>query len=367
MKMPNGYGSVVKLSGKRRKPWAVRISYMAELPDGTVKRKRKYLAYFLKQESALQYLTEYNNGSVVSEHVKYSEIPTFAEMYEKWKKYKNSLKDKLAAGTWKNYEIAFNHLAPLHPLKFSNIKVNDVQECLNAHNHQSATTIGSMRALLRGIFSYAVMNEYIEEDLTRFLRFEYTETSTSIHSRFSDEEIKTLWKNLYVVNNVDIVLIYIYTGLRPTELLEILTENVHLEEKYMVGGLKTDNGYDRLIPICDKILPLIRNRYNPDRKYLINNKYGNHYTYGSYQNGNWCTVMSKLKMQHNPHDGRYTFAALADNAHMNTVCQHIIMGHVVSDEEKKNFKSRTGLDITKGVYTQKTMAELLKEINKICT
>ena len=26
MKMPNGYGSVIKLSGKRRKPWAIRIS-----------------------------------------------------------------------------------------------------------------------------------------------------------------------------------------------------------------------------------------------------------------------------------------------------------------------------------------------------
>lgn len=41
MKMPNGYGSVVKLSGKRRKPWAVRISYMDESPDGVIKRKQK--------------------------------------------------------------------------------------------------------------------------------------------------------------------------------------------------------------------------------------------------------------------------------------------------------------------------------------
>ncbi len=365
MKMPNGYGSVVKLSGKRRKPWAVRISYMDESPDGVIKRKQKYLAYFVKQESALQYLTEYNNGSVVTEHIKYSDVPTFAELYGKWKKYKKSLKDKLSDSTWRNYEIAFNHLAPLHPVKIINIRADDMQECLNAHNHQSKSTIGNMRALLKGVYAYAVMNEYVEQDLTQFLQFEYTETSTSIHSRFSDEEIELLWQKLYVVNNVDIVLIYIYTGMRPTELLEVLTENVHLDEKYMVGGLKTENGYDRLIPLCDKVLPLIRNRYNPDRKYLINNKYGNHYTYGAYQNGNWNTVMGKLGLQHTPHDGRYTFAALADNAGMNIVCQHVIMGHVMSDEEKKNFKSRTGQDITKGVYTQKTMDELLKEVNKL--
>lgn len=45
MKLPNGYGSVVKLKGKRRKPWAVRISYL--------------------QDSALAYLAEYNNGGLV--------------------------------------------------------------------------------------------------------------------------------------------------------------------------------------------------------------------------------------------------------------------------------------------------------------
>lgn len=365
MKMPNGYGSVVKLSGKRRKPWAVRISYMAELPDGTVKRKRKYLAYFLKQESALQYLSEYNNGSVVAEHRKYTEVPTFAEMYEKWKKYRKSLKDKLSDSTWRNYEIAFNHLSPLHPVKIINIRAEDAQNCLNAWNHKSKATIGNMRALLKGVFSYALMNEYVEHDITEFLKFEYTETSTSIHSRFSAEEIDTLWKQLYVINNVDIVLIYIYTGMRPTELLEVLTENVHLDEKYMVGGLKTENGYDRLVPLCDKILPLIRNRYNPDRKYLINNKFGNHYTYGTYQNGNWNTVMGKLGFQHTPHDGRYTFASLADEVNMNPVCLKIIMGHSISDEEKRNFKARSGLDITKGVYTQKTMEQLLLEVNKL--
>ena len=45
MKLPNGYGSVVKLSGSRRKPYAVKISYDVEV-DGKVVRKRKYLEYF---------------------------------------------------------------------------------------------------------------------------------------------------------------------------------------------------------------------------------------------------------------------------------------------------------------------------------
>ena len=70
-------------------------------------------------------------------------------------------------------------------------------------------------------------------------------------------------------------------------------------------------------------------------------------------------------MKHTPHDGRYTFAALADNVGMNSVCLKLIMGHSVADNDFKNFKTQSGVDITKGVYTQKTMTELLKEVNKL--
>ena len=89
MKLPNGYGSIVKLQGGRRKPYAVKTSYLEEQPNGTVKRKRRYLAYFAKREAALAYLAELNKGLVVPEHRKYADTPTFAELYEKWKKYHN--------------------------------------------------------------------------------------------------------------------------------------------------------------------------------------------------------------------------------------------------------------------------------------
>ena len=365
MKLPNGYGGIVHLKGKRRKPWGVRISCTEETPDGIIKRKKKFLGYFSTQTAAIQFLAEYNSGRVVEEHFKFTESPTFAEMYDKWVSYRKGLKTQLADSSWRNYLIAYNHLEPIHDRKIINIKAAELQDCLNARSHQSKSTVTNMKALLNGVYKYALMNNIVETDPTQYLKYEFTSSSTSIHARFSDEEIKLLWEKLYVVNNVDVVLIYIYTGMRPTELLEVLTENVHLEEHYMVGGLKTENGYNRLIPLCDKIMPLIRNRYNPDKKYLINNRYGNHYTYGSYQNGNWNTVMGMLHLQHCPHDGRYTFTSLADAVGMNSVCLDIIIGHAVSDKDKKNFKTNNSENITKGVYTQKTMEQLLSEVNKL--
>ena len=52
MKLPNSYGSVIKLGGKRRKPYAVRTSKLVEDDTGKVKRKYIYLAYFSKPEMA---------------------------------------------------------------------------------------------------------------------------------------------------------------------------------------------------------------------------------------------------------------------------------------------------------------------------
>ena len=95
MKLPNSYGSVIKLGGKRRKPYAVRISKLVEDDTGKVKRKYTYLAYFSKPEMAYTYLAEYNSGAVVPEHMKYSDSPTFAESTRNGRNTENLLKTRV--------------------------------------------------------------------------------------------------------------------------------------------------------------------------------------------------------------------------------------------------------------------------------
>ncbi len=367
MKMPNGYGSVVKLSGSRRKPWAVRTSYLEELPDGRVRRKQKYLAYFSEQKHALSYLSEYNNGNVIKEHQKYADIPTFAEMFGKWEKYRRSLKSCPVASTWKNYYIAFGMFSPIHHQKFNSIRAQDLQDCINAQSSKSKTTIGNMRAIIRSMWEYALMNEYVEKDITQHLVFEFTQSGVPIHTRFSDQELKQLWDVLWTVNNVDIILIYIYTGMRPAELLEIKSSDVHLDERYMIGGMKTEAGRNRVIPIHEAIVPLVEYRLKQNREYLITNKFGNHYTRAVYHNSNWNTAMGNLHLNHTPHDCRYTFAALADKAGMNETCRKIIMGHALPNKDGTAYKTGGTSDVTQDVYTEKTIPDLLKEINKLPT
>ena len=224
-----------------------------------------------------------------------------------------------------------------------------------------------MKALIRGMWQYGITNEYLENDITQGLVFEYTSSNTPIHTRFSDKEIKLLWDSLYVINNVDIILIYIYTGMRPVELLEIESCNVHLDEKYMIGGVKTEAGKNRIVPLHNAILPLVEKRLLENRKYLITNKYGNQYTRAVYHNSNWNTVMQKLNLDHAPHDCRYTFAYMADKIEMNETCKKLIMGHALANKAGTAFKTGGTSDVTRDTYTEKTIEDLLEAVNMLPT
>ncbi len=57
-------------------------------------------------------------------------------------------------------------------------------------------------------------------------------------------------------------------------------------------------------------------------------------------------------MQHLPHDGRHTFATFAEKNELKPLRIKLIMGHKITD-------------ITDGVYTHKSAAELVEEANKI--
>ena len=51
MKLPNGYGSVTKMGGNRRKPWGARITlgYSIDETTGKMKTHYKYIGYTRKK------------------------------------------------------------------------------------------------------------------------------------------------------------------------------------------------------------------------------------------------------------------------------------------------------------------------------
>lgn len=79
MKLPNGYGSVVKLSGKRRKPWMVRKTTGYRIDPIKEKKVNEYIiiGYAATKTEGLQMLADYNQNPFDTKAAKM----TFDEVY----------------------------------------------------------------------------------------------------------------------------------------------------------------------------------------------------------------------------------------------------------------------------------------------
>lgn len=86
MKLPNGYGSVVKLSGKRRKPYLVRKTSGWHYDKEKDKQVQDFIiiGYTATKSEELQLLAEYNNSPFDTTAAKM----TFNDVYEEWAKRK---------------------------------------------------------------------------------------------------------------------------------------------------------------------------------------------------------------------------------------------------------------------------------------
>lgn len=338
-RLPKGYGSVYKLSGSRRRPFTARIQTWHNTESG--RPEYKYLGYYKTSQEALQALMEYNKSPYDLDLINY----TISDLYSEFKKRKLS---KLSNSGVYIYQAAYKYLAPIHDMKIKEIKTFHLQKIIDNIDRKWQTK-NHVQTLLNQLFDIAIELDIVTKNYAKFTKIGPKEES-NIHKSFTSDEIKLLFEAIKTEPFADTVLIMIYSGLRPSELLNIEKSSVNLEQMYITAGSKTKAGKNRVIPINKKIFPFIKKRCASSNIYIIE-KNGCPVKYSSYRRI-YIDLMKKLNMEHLPHDGRHTFASLADTAGMNKVSIKRIMGHATND-------------ITENVYTHKEIDELIKNINMI--
>lgn len=360
MRNPNGYGGISQLGGNRRNPFRVRITSGWEYDEKTGKHKQKYstLGYYPTRKAAMMALARYNENPYDIDAAKI----TFKEVYEKWsvKKYPT-----MSESGRRQYEAAYAKFKAVENMKMADLKKKHLQTAFDDNSHLSRVFQEKMKALLRYMYRYCIEYDVLTKDYSQFITLTAENKKDSIHAPFTQEEIRKLWDNLSLgipleysrkdvrdIFPVDTVLILIYTGMRPGEILKIECDKVNLEERYMIGGFKTDAGKDRIIPIHDDIFELVKARVEKGGRYLVPYKSDAPPKLQQYRTYFWDPMMEKLKISHLPHDGRYTFATFADKCGLDPFMVKRIMGHKITD-------------ITQGVYTKKEAADLVAECNKI--
>lgn len=359
MRNPNGYGGITYLGPNRRNPFRVRITTGWEYNENTGKHKQVFttLGYYPTRKAAMIALAKYNESPYDLDKAKI----TFEEIYVKWWAEKKQTIDKSSVGA---YSSAYKKLEPIHKSKIIDLKKNELQDVMNTCSGYSEVLQSRVKTIMRGVFQYCLANDLVDKDYSQFVKITPKE-GKSIHKPYTMNEVKLLWDNLKLgiplsyskkdirdVYPVDLILIMIYTGMRPGEVLKLKKENVFLEERYMIGGSKTDAGKERIIPIHEEIYPLVKARYDAAGEWLVPYKSDHPLTMTQYRERFFDPVLKRLNLDHLPHDGRHTFASRADRCKVNIVSIKRIMGHKLRD-------------ITQDVYTHKEIEELIEAVNQI--
>lgn len=339
MRNPNGFGSVIKLSGKRRKPFAVRIT-TEWTSEG--KQKYKYLSYHEKKTEAMLALAEFNKNPY---DIDASRI-TFSEIYEKWSEQEY---ESLSYSSVKGYKSAYKKCSTLDKKVFKELRKVHLQSVINEITAPSMAEV--TKFLFMKLYKYALENDIVEKDYSKFVKLPKKPVADE-KIPFTKDEVNYLWENINNIKYADLALILLYTGLRITELLDMKKSNIHLEERYMIGGKKTTAGINRVIPIHKRIVPLIQKRMEDSHlDCLFLNKRGNKLSYSAFMKSYWDNIVAEFKDEHTPHDTRHTFISEMDRLGVNTILTQRIVGH--SNE-----------NITQH-YTHKTIEELIEAVDNL--
>lgn len=394
MKNPNGWGSITKLSGNRRKPWRVRKTKgwewvsktetewidkqskqviedptpkqialkqvkkrkkiinnptAEQLLNKEVKERRIYLelgCYATKQE-AMTVLSDYNKDP----YDPYLNSMTFAEIYNAWsevhfRKIKNP----------NGYVSAFRTCEPIHNKIFTDLKLSHYQTLVDTCG-KNTPTLKVLKNMLGLIYDYAVVNEIIsadKRDMIRYIDINKAGNPNSLERKpFTTSDIQTLWESEPNNEYISVILIMIYSGVRISELLNLKKENVNLNEKWFdIVKAKTKAGI-RKVPIAEKVLPFFQYWMNKnDCEYLLSNPEGKKFKYRSYYDSYWKPIIKALNMNYTPHCTRHTCVSLLAEAGVDKRMIQKIVGH-------------KGQGVTDIVYTHFEINSLLEAINRI--
>lgn len=330
MKRPNGSGSVIKLAGNRRKPYAAVIT--AGWNPETGRRIAKYIGYYATYQDAETALVTYRLHPVEKSAI------TWEALYVEWRaihvqEWSKQLTD--------NYNSAWQYLKPLHSLKVKDTRTAQMQRIIDTASYipphkagervkpvkAGRSTLEKIRSLMKQLSDYAVQNDIIEKNYAAFVRLPKKDKVEKEH--FTELEVKKIRDAAAAgIQYADCIYMLIMTGLRISEFLELTTFSVDLSEGVLRGGLKTDAGKNRVVPLHASCMPYFSRWVSKGGEKLICKQAGSGWSASSFRRNCYYPALEKIGVRAlNPHCCRHTFASMLAAANVPTLEIQKLMGH----------------------------------------
>lgn len=354
MKLPNGYGTVYKLSGRRRNPWVARVTTGWTTATAT-KGKRKgqkvrrqlyqTIGYYETKQDALAALGQHHITPVAPK----KEI-TLKQLYDEWSepKYK-----KLSRYTVSNYKTAWGYIKIFEQEKFAEMRTAHWQRIIDlaAEKGLKKSALKKIRTVGSLLCKHAMKNDIVNKNyaaLVELPKFEEVEKE-----RFSDLEVKKLEEAAKSDRWVSVILIMVYIGFRISELMELTRFSVDLERQTVTGGMKTEAGKGRIVPIHPKILKYVKAWCDRGGKSLICKDDGCKMSADYFRKNHYYQALEAAGVRRLvPHATRHTFCSMLAEAGVDPLYIKELAGH-------------TQYSFTADKYTHPQIKELKDAISKL--
>lgn len=374
-RLPNGFGQITELKGRNlRKRFRAMIT-TGKTPEGKpICKLLKPESYFETYNDAYEALVEYNkNPYDLDDDI------TVKQLYERWsEEYFKALKTESSTRT---ITSAWAYCSSVYNMRAKDLRARHIKGCMDdgyrieyrgkKKGEKIFATAGTktrIKSMFNLMYDYALEHELVDMNYARTFDvsdeiLEEQEASKRGHIPFTADEISLLWDNVNRIQYVDLILIQAYSGWRPQELGLIRLENVDVNNWNFTGGMKSNAGTNRFVPIHSKIRHLVKKYYDEavelGSEYLFNctdtstHRSSLKFTYDKYQK-RFSKIRDELRLnpEHRPHDPRMHFVTSAKKYKVDEYAIKYMIGHRIAD-------------ITERVYTEREVGWLRTEIEKI--
>lgn len=416
-KRANGKGSAIYLGDNRDNPWGARITIGKDINGVSIRHyidtfktelealvclenyhKAPYPLYI--QENKYNRIITFpatpyplvavkNPQQVVVEKIK-KDTYTFKQLFAEFKESKMLTKEE--AQLEKLYHIrpenkpfgrhycrgmmsAFHNSKGLYDKVYKDLRASDFMKYLK-ESGKSKESQRQMVNLFTNLDKFALEEDIIEKGYSQFIsittsnRKEIKKSKDKKVSKdkiFSYKQIEYLWNFNPKSDGLqekgkkereqfirDFWLMLLYSGCRADELLSIYTANIFLDDNYFIGGLKTEAGINREIPIHPDIKYLYEKYYNSNNEFLFMQPNGKKIDYDYYlyhYKFNFKNLHPEVS-NHTAHDARHTLRTELKKINIKDIIINSIIGH-------------SNDDVGDDVYTHISIEEKLEAIKKV--
>lgn len=318
----NGEGSVYKLpNGTYR---AVVVLGYDIGKDGKKKRIEKTKSGFKRKKDALEYLPLLRGKSK-----KLETGLKFKEIYDRWMALHGP---EISQQTRWCYQAAMNYYEPLWYLRFEDIGIDDLQECVDECS-KGKRTRQNMKTLGTQLYKYALPRGYVPEILNFASFIKVGDGEIGSREAFADYEIELIRMAIGKVPYADYIYCMIYTGFRPNEFLSLSMSNFNRDENCFVGGGKTKAGTNRSVTVSPKIKDIVDRLTQKKDGYIFCDQNGNQISLDKFRKDIFYPALKQagIKRSLTPYCCRHTFATLMKRVDGADKDKLELMGHTSNE------------------------------------